>query len=148
MVLLMLLADVKYRETSLLVPCGDDPLRVTRNEDAHMIRNRDRIDELAFEELRLTRDEVFQLPFSLVVAGPKRFLGLKQEALREMRVEVARDVARTAGRDMMRAEQPAHRRADNALPDTLRTAQNDRRPDLLPWFLKELREPAEQPLVT
>src|SRR6266487_1196643 len=84
MVLLMMGGNIEDSEPALIEPRGHDPVLITGHKQAHIVLDPDRLLAFEFNEVTVTGDQVAQLAFGTMVAGPEAFIGLEQQARHQM----------------------------------------------------------------
>ena len=88
----MIIAHVEHEPAAGVEGRGDDPVGVRCEKEARVVRRRDRIDPLLFDEQHVLRHHGLEHHRRGVIAGPEHFIAEHVEALEKVRVEAAREV--------------------------------------------------------
>ena len=83
-ILLARVANIDDGEPSLIKRRGHEPILVAGYKQAHIVLYLDRLLGFEFNKVALTCDQVSQLAFGGVVAGPEALVGVEQQAAHEM----------------------------------------------------------------
>ena len=97
----MLLADIEHREAPLFHPSRHEPIGISGDQQPNVIGDLDRFLALELDEVKIARDEILNLAFGGMVAGPKAFVCVQQQGRDEMRIEARGDIARVGDGDVL-----------------------------------------------
>src|SRR5262245_25436682 len=106
---------------------------------------------LVFDVVMLTRYQVPELPFRSLIPGPKRLVGVKQQALCHVCVELPHDVAGVGNQPVVISKKRTDQLPYDGLADTLLAAKAQGRARLddrlLPYLAEEPDDPIEQVII-